>query len=77
MDMWSTAPTSIGTQKSVSRVNQYAANTTTPARLATEVLATIDGSYNGVHQRTLNRLTTFIDSFRTLNFAGDQHWSRR
>ncbi len=26
----------------------------------------------GVHQRTLNRLTTFIDSFRTLNFAGDQ-----
>ena len=42
------------------------------ARLATEVLATIDGSENGVHQRTLNRLGTFIDSFRTLNFAGDQ-----
>jgi hypothetical protein len=42
------------------------------ARLAGEVLATIDGSENGVHQRTLNRLTTFIDSFRTLNFAGDQ-----
>ena len=42
------------------------------ARLATEVLATIDGSENGVHQRTLNRLTTFIDSFRALNFAGDQ-----
>lgn len=42
------------------------------ARLATEVLATIDGSDNGIHQRTLNRLTTFIDSFRTLNFAGDQ-----
>jgi len=42
------------------------------ARLASEVLATIDGSDNGVHQRTLNRLTTFIDSFRTLNFAGDQ-----
>jgi len=42
------------------------------ARLASEVLATIDGSENGVHQRTLNRLTTFIDSFRTLNFAGDQ-----
>ena len=42
------------------------------ARLATEVLATIDGSENGVHQRTLNRLTTFIDSFRSLNFAGDQ-----
>jgi hypothetical protein len=42
------------------------------ARLASEVLATIDGSENGVHQRTLNRITTFIDSFRTLNFAGDQ-----
>jgi hypothetical protein len=42
------------------------------ARLATEVLATIDGSENGVHQRTLNRLSSFIDSFRSLNFAGDQ-----
>ena len=42
------------------------------ARLATDVLATIDGSENGVHQRTLNRLTTFIESFRSLNFAGDQ-----
>ncbi|MEX1117093.1 MAG: DUF3150 domain-containing protein [Akkermansiaceae bacterium] len=42
------------------------------ARLASEVLATIDGSEHGVHQRTLNRLSTFIDSFRTLNFAGDQ-----
>jgi hypothetical protein len=42
------------------------------ARLASGVLATIDGSENGVHHRTLNRLTTFIDSFRTLNFAGDQ-----
>jgi hypothetical protein len=42
------------------------------ARLAGEVLATIDGSENGVHQRTLNRLPTFIDSFRSLNFAGDQ-----
>jgi len=41
------------------------------ARLASEVLATIDGSDNGVHQRTLNRLTTFIESFRSLNFAGD------
>ena len=42
------------------------------ARLASEVLATIDGSENGVHQRTLNRHTTFIDSFRALNFAGDE-----
>ncbi|MEO5715981.1 MAG: DUF3150 domain-containing protein [Luteolibacter sp.] len=43
------------------------------ARLASDVLATIDASKNGVHQRTLNRLSTFIDSFRSLNFAGDQH----
>ena len=42
------------------------------ARLASDVLATIDESKNGVHQRTLNRLATFIESFRTLNFAGDQ-----
>ncbi|MBN8460992.1 MAG: hypothetical protein J0M04_24440 [Verrucomicrobia bacterium] len=42
------------------------------ARLAGEVLATISGSENGVHQRTLNRLSAFIDSFRSLNFAGDQ-----
>ncbi|MEO5715796.1 MAG: DUF3150 domain-containing protein [Luteolibacter sp.] len=42
------------------------------ARLASDVLATIDQSKNGVHQRTLNRLSTFIDSFRSLNFAGDQ-----
>ena len=42
------------------------------ARLASEVLATIDSSENGVHQRTLNRLTTFIENFRSLNFAGDQ-----
>jgi hypothetical protein len=41
------------------------------ARLASEVLATIDGNESGVHQRTLNRLTTFIDSFRSLNFAED------
>jgi hypothetical protein len=43
------------------------------ARLAAEVLATIDAGEGGVHQRTLNRLTTFIDSFRSLNFAGDAH----
>lgn len=42
------------------------------ARLAGDVLATIDESKNGVHQRTLNRLATFITSFRALNFAGDQ-----
>jgi len=41
------------------------------AHLAGDVLATIDGSKSGVHQRTLNRLSSFIDSFRSLNFAGD------
>ncbi len=33
-------------------------------------MVTIDGSENGVYQSTLNRFTTFIDSFRSLNFAG-------
>lgn len=42
------------------------------AKLANEILATIDESKNGVHQRTLNRLATFIDGFRTLNFADDR-----
>lgn len=42
------------------------------AKLAGDVLATIDESKTGVHQRTLNRLATFIESFRSLNFAGDQ-----
>ncbi|MBB5353837.1 hypothetical protein HNR46_004101 [Haloferula luteola] len=41
------------------------------AKLASEVLATINGGEGGVHQRTLNRLTGFIDQFRSLNFAGD------
>jgi hypothetical protein len=41
------------------------------ARLASDVLATIDASDKGVHQRTLNRIGTFIESFRSLNFAGD------
>jgi hypothetical protein len=43
------------------------------ARLASDVLATIDGSEKGVHQRTLNRISTFIENFRSLNFAGDQN----
>jgi hypothetical protein len=41
------------------------------ARLASVVLATIDASDKGVHQRTLNRISGFIESFRSLNFAGD------
>jgi hypothetical protein len=42
------------------------------AHLATDVLATIDQSKTGVHQRTINRLSSFIENFRSLNFAGDQ-----
>ena len=42
------------------------------AKLTSDVLATIDSSENGVHQRTLNRLTSFIDKFRSLNFAEDE-----
>jgi hypothetical protein len=42
------------------------------AKLASDVLATIEGSENGVHQRTLNRLSSFIEDFRSLNFAGDR-----
>lgn len=41
------------------------------ARLATDVIATIEGAESGVHQRTLNRLSSFIENFRSLNFAGD------
>jgi len=40
-------------------------------RLAGEVLETIDQSTIIVHQRTLDRLTDFIERFRALNFAGD------
>jgi len=42
------------------------------ARLAADVLATMDQSKHGVHQRTLNRLASFVENFRALNFAGDQ-----
>lgn len=42
------------------------------AKLTEDVLTTIEGSENGVHQRTLNRLTSFIDKFRSLNFAEDE-----
>ena len=40
-------------------------------RLAGEVLETLDQSSVIVHQRTLDRLTDFIERFRSLNFAGD------
>lgn len=40
-------------------------------KLAGEVLDTLDQSTVLVHQRTLDRLTDFIERFRSLNFAGD------
>ncbi len=42
------------------------------AQLCNEMLASIDTSETGVHQKTLNRLVHFIDQFRSLNFAGDR-----
>ena len=41
------------------------------AGLCDEMLTSIRESKTGVHQRTLNRLSRFIDNFRELNFAGD------
>jgi len=40
------------------------------AKLCSEMLATINGT-GSVHQKTLNRLVTFIDRFKELNFAND------
>jgi hypothetical protein len=40
------------------------------AKLCGEMLQTINGT-GSVHQKTLNRLVTFIDRFRELNFAND------
>jgi hypothetical protein len=43
------------------------------ARLCSEMLASMQvGKTEGVHQKTLNRLTKFIEQFQQLNFAGDQ-----
>ncbi len=42
------------------------------AVLCEEMLSSISsGKTDGVHQKTLNRLTRFIDQFRQLNFAND------
>lgn len=47
------------------------------AQLCTDMLASINTSETGVHQKTLNRLVRFIDQFRSLNFAGDQQMEAR
>lgn len=41
------------------------------AKLCEEMLESIRTSESGVHQKTLNRLTRFIDQFRSLNFVND------
>lgn len=42
------------------------------ATLCEEMLQSIsDGKTEGVHQKTLNRLTRFIDQFQQMNFAND------
>lgn len=42
------------------------------AVLCEEMLGSINGSENGVHQKTLNRLVRFIDQFKGMNFANDR-----
>ena len=42
------------------------------AQLCDEMLESMRSGKTGVHQKTLNRLVTFIDEFKSLNFVGDQ-----
>ena len=42
------------------------------AQLCEEMLESMRTGKTGVHQKTLNRLTRFIDEFKQLNFVGDQ-----
>jgi hypothetical protein len=42
------------------------------AELCDEMLDSMRTGKTGVHQKTLNRLTRFIDEFKQLNFAGDR-----
>ena len=42
------------------------------SKLVGEVITSIDEGKSGVHQKTLNRLTSFIERFKSLNFAGDK-----
>ena len=41
------------------------------SQLCEEMLSSINHSEKGVHQKTLNRLTRFIDQFRQMNFVND------
>jgi hypothetical protein len=42
------------------------------ATLCQEMLTSIRTGETGVHQKTLNRLTRFIDQFKQMNFVGDE-----
>ncbi len=42
------------------------------AKLCDEMVHSMETGSSLVHQKTLNRLTKFIDEFSSLNFAGDQ-----
>ena len=41
------------------------------AKLCEEMLESMRNGETGVHQKTLNRLTRFIDQFKQMNFAQD------
>lgn len=47
------------------------------AVLCDEMLQSMRTSETGVHQKTLNRLTNFIDQFKAMNFANDQEMEQR
>ena len=47
------------------------------ATLCEEMLESFRQGKTGVHQRTLNRLTDFIEQFRALNFANDEELESR
>ena len=47
------------------------------AQLADEMLTSISTSETGVHQKTLNRLTRFIEQFRDMNFVSDTDMEQR
>ncbi len=48
------------------------------AQLCSEMLTSMrSGKTGGVHQKTLNRLTRFIDDFKQLNFANDREMEQQ
>lgn len=47
------------------------------ASLCQEMLASINNSETGVHQKTLNRLIRFIDQFKQMNFVNDSEMEQQ